>query len=114
MGQDGQAHNATLDCGTGRHTISRNIAKDGTPTGTLTFAFGRSNIALGGTLSGSGITFTNLAGLVNAGTINDVDLTGQVPLLHAGMPGSGNVNVVNFGTLGWWRRMDRMHRMSWR
>lgn len=69
-----------------------------------TFALDSGALVISGTFDGDNITFTNTAGIANGGTMDNVDLTGEVPLLHFGAPGSGNTNVLNPSPYQWAKR----------
>ncbi len=59
------------------------------------FAFERANVTVTGTFDGDNIAFTNTAGVMSGGTVQNVDLTGEVPLIHFGSPDGTNTNVIN-------------------
>lgn len=95
LGDDNSTGSGILLLGNGTHHIGSlvdgNAANDANA-----FAFERSLVYLSGAMDGDNIAFTNTVGVVIGGDIDNVDLTGQTPILHIypNSGGGGNTNVT--------------------
>lgn len=88
----------SLDLGGGNHKISGTLkGGDAANAANNHLNFGTGRTELAGLIDGDLIdNMLNTSGVVVGGTINNVDLTGQTPLLHLypAVAGSGNTNVT--------------------
>ena len=101
LGNGANTGSGILNLGSGNHSIVGIVMGNAT-NGANALDFGTSSIRLSGTIDGDNITFTNTSGVVVLGTIHDVDLTGETPLLHIipDTAGVDNVNVTDIDGVG--------------